>query len=178
MSGLRMMAKEQLIGAGYAVASIDDQDGPVLLFESDSVLGFVLCFADATTLLDGWQPISERVLQAARSSLRRDESKAWNAYLVFLAEAEGDYGQNVMLGAIEEDLVGTRKLARAGIASAEAMRAALLPLLAIQNAPRLEAVDMPAEIRLRTTELPNELIEVFLRGAPEGTLAQLLDADQ
>lgn len=178
MSALLSMAQEQLVGAGYAVATADDQDGPVLLFENDSILGFVLCFPDAAALLERWQSASQRVLQTAQFALRKAERKAWNAYLVFLAEAEGDYGENIMLGAIEEDLVGTRKLARAGIANAEAVRAALLPLLAIQNAPRLDAVDMPAEIRLRTTELPNELVDAFLSGAGESTLAQLLEAGQ
>jgi hypothetical protein len=178
MSALLTMAQELLVAAGYAVATADDQDGPVLLFENDSILGFVLCFPDTAALIEWWQPISQRVLQTAQFALRRAERKAWNAYLVFLAEAEGDYGQNVMLGAIEEDLVGTRKIARAGITNTEDMRAALLPLLAMQNAPRLDAVDMPAEIRLRTTELPSDLIDAFLGGAVESTLAQLLEAGQ
>ena len=178
MSALLSMAQEQLIGAHYAVSTANDQDGVVLLFEDDTILGFVLFFPDAATLLQQWQPISQRVLQAAQLALRRAESKAWNAYLVLLAEAEGDYGQHVMLGGIEEDLVGTRKIARAGIANVEDVRAALLPLLAIQNAPRLDAVDMPAEIRLRTTELPSELVDAFLSGATENTLSQLLDTGQ
>ena len=106
------------------------------------------------------------------------ERKAWNSYLVLLAEAAADYGENILLGSIEEDLVGTRKIARAGILTAEDTRLAILPLLAIQNAPHLEAVDMAAEIRLRTTELPVELVEAFLSGAAETTLAQLLEANQ
>ncbi|GHE05396.1 hypothetical protein U879_04035 [Defluviimonas sp. 20V17] len=110
--------------------------------------------------------------------LRRAERKAWNAYLVFLAPSPGDYGENIMVGGIEEDLVGTRKIARAGIADAADVRAALLPLLAIQNAPRLDAVDMPAEIRLRTTELPSKLVDGFLSGASENTLLQLLEEGQ
>jgi hypothetical protein len=178
MSVLAPLVQEQLAAAGYAVSTADDQDGPVVLFENDSILGFVLCFSDAATLLERWRPSSQRVLQAAQFSLRRAERKAWNAYLVFLAETAGDYGQSIMLGGIEEDLVGTRKIARAGIGDGEDIRGALLPLLAIQNAPRLDAVDMPAEIRLRTTELPSELVDAFLSGAAESTLVQLLEAGQ
>lgn len=176
MSDILGMVQEQLLAGGYSVGTADDQDGPVVLFENDSILGFVLCFADAADLLERWQVTSQRVLQSAQFALRRAERKAWNAYLVFLAEAPGDYGQNIMLGGIEEDLVGTRKIARAGIADAEDVRAALLPLLAIQNAPRLDAVDMPAEIRLRTSELPGELVDAFLSGAAESTLLQVLEA--
>lgn len=178
MSVISGIVREQLLEGGYAVGTIDDQDGPVLLFENDSILGFVLCFSDAATLLERWQAASQRVLQSAQFALRRAERKAWNAYLVFLAEAPGEYGENIMIGAIDEDLIGTRKIARAGVADGAEVRAALLPLLAIQNAPRLDAVDMAEEIRMRTTELPTELVEGFLSGASESTLLQLLEALQ
>jgi hypothetical protein len=108
--------------------------------------------------------------------LRRADRKAWNTYLVLVSERTGNYGENIMLGAIEEDLVGTRKIARAGITNAEDVQAALLPLLAIQGAPRLDPVDMPAEIRLRTSELPGMLVDAFLSGASNATLTQLLEA--
>lgn len=178
MTTILGIVQEQLLEGGYAVGTNDHPDGPVVLFENDSILGFVLCFPDAATLLERWRTTSQRVLQSAQFALRRAERKAWNAYLVCLAEAPGDYGQNIMLGGIEEDLVGTRKIARAGIADVVDVRAALLPLLTIQNAPRLDAVDMQAEIRLRTTELPAELIDGFLGGASETTLLQLLEAGQ
>jgi hypothetical protein len=178
MSAVLGLVRDELIAGGYAVGTADDQDGPVLLFESDSILGFVLCFPDASALLERWQPSSQRVLQAAQFALRRAERKAWNTYLVFLTEAAGDYGQNILLGAIEEDLVGTRKIARAGINGIEEVHAAMLPLLAIQNAPGLDAVDMAAEIRLRTTELPGELVDAFLSGASDATLAQMLEVGQ
>ena len=37
---------------------------------------------------------------------------------------------------------------------------------------------MPAEIRLRTTEVPGNLVDVFLSGASESTLLQVLEAGQ
>lgn len=178
MSAILGIVHDELLAGGYAVATADDQDGPVILFENDSILGFVLCFRDASVLLERWQPSSQRVLQVAQFALRRAERKAWNTYLVFLTEAAGDYGQNILLGAVEENLIGTRKIARAGVNGIEAVHAAMLPLLAIQNAPRLDAVDMAAEIRLRTTELPGELVDAFLGGASDATLAQLLEASQ
>lgn len=178
MTEILRLVQEQLVESGYAVGTADDPDGSVLLFENDSILGFVLCFPNAGTMLERWQATSHRVIQSSQFALRRAQGKAWNAYLVLLAETPGDYGQNIMLGGIEEDLVGTRKIARTGIADASDVRAALLPLLPIQNAPRLEAVDMPVEIRLRTTELPSELVEGFLRDASESFLLQLLEEGQ
>ena len=178
MSSLLLMTQRQLASAGYSVTTNDDRDGSIVLFESDSILGFVLFFPDAATLLEGWGSASQRVLQAAQFALRRAERKAWNAYLIFLTDGVGDYAQNIEIGAIEENLVGTRKLAKAGVSNVEDLRLALLPLLAIQNAPRLDAIDMPLEIRMRTTELPTELIEAFLGGASESILTQLLETSQ
>ncbi|MBX7489772.1 hypothetical protein K3177_14785 [Qipengyuania sp. GH25] len=178
MSTMLNLAEEQLTQGGYSVAAFEQGDGPTLLFESDTVLGFVLFFPDAAALLEGWSGASQHVLKSVQFALRRAERKAWNAYLVLLAEAKGDYGQQVMLGAIEENLVGTRKIARAGVAGLREMRAALLPLLEIQSAPRLDAVDMAGEIRLRTSELPRDLVEAFVSGASETTVAQILEAGQ
>jgi hypothetical protein len=178
MNAILSAVQEQLVAGGYAVTTAASQDGPVVLFENDFVLGFVLVFPDAATLLETWPASSQRVLHAAQFALRRAERKAWNVYLVLLTEAAADYGQNILLGSIEEDLIGTRKIARARIADSEDIRGALLPLLAIQNAPRLDAVDMPAEIKLRTTELPSELVDAFLNGASDGVMAQLLEGSQ
>jgi len=172
------LAQEQLVQAAYATAIVDGPNEPVLMFEDDLVLGFALCFPDAAALIEGWLAASERVLRAAQFALRRAEAKSWNTYLVLLAEAPADYGQTATLETIEENLVGTRKIVRAGIATAEDARTALLPLLPLQAAPRLEAVDMPAEIRLRTSELPGELVNAFLSEASETVLSQLLDSGQ
>ena len=175
MTQFLKIVQEQLLDGGYDVATTDDQGGPVILFENDAILGFVLSFPDAGALLEQWEETGQRVLQSAQFALRRAERKAWNTYLVLLAQQEGDYGQKIMLGAIEENLVGTRKIAGAGFADAEDIRDALLPLLSIQNAPRLDAVDMPDEIRFRTSELPTELVEAFLSGADDRTLTQVLE---
>ena len=178
MSETQSATEAYLTDAGYAVGPLATSQGEVTTFENDSVLGFVLHFPDAGSLIENWRGASDRVLRTAQFALRRAEAKAWNAYFVYLADAPGDYGQNIALGAIEEDLVGTRKIARAGISSTDDLKAALLPLLPVQNAPRLEAVDMATEIRLRTSELPTELIDAFLAGAAEATLTHLLESGQ
>lgn len=167
-----------LVEAAYDVGILSTPAGEITVFENDSVLGFVLFFEEPGELLANWRSASASVLQSAQFALRRAENKAWNTYLLFLAKNAGDYGQNINLGAIEEDLVGTRKIARAGLATPDDIRLALLPLLPVQNAPQLEAVEMAAEIRLRTTELPAELMDTFLAAGPDSTLLQLLEDGQ
>ncbi|QOG07272.1 hypothetical protein IGS74_03125 [Aureimonas sp. OT7] len=172
------LAARQLDDAGYSVAVLTDDDIQYLAFEGDTILGFVLAFDDAGALIERWHQDSKRVLKASQFGLRRAETKAWNAYVILLTDGISNYASTISLGAIEEDLMGTRKIARAGVSSEDDMRAALLPLLNMQHAPRLDAVDMSGEIRLRTSELPSELIDAFVGGAPDATILQLLEASQ
>jgi hypothetical protein len=162
--------------AGYSLGSLGTSAGEVLTFENDTLLGFVLRYADAKQLLARWHDDSTKVLTAAQFLLRRSDVKAWNAYFVILADEPANYGELIAIQAIEENLVGTRKIARAGVKAPEDLRSALLPLLPVQNSPQLEPVDVAAEIRLRTSELPKEAIETFLSNASEMTVLQLLEA--
>ena len=164
-----------LSAAGYSVGALETPAGPVTIFENDTILGFVLHYSDPATLLQNWHANSTRVFEHARFTLRHADTKAWNAYLVLLADAPGDYGQNIALANIEEDLVGTRKIARAGVGIPDELRHALTPLLPLKAAPRLEAVDMPAEIKLRTPELAPGLVDGFLSNASEAVLLQMLE---
>lgn len=177
MSAQQIVA-QLLTEAGYSVAMLGDAEAAYVAFEGDTVLGFVLEFPDVRSLIELWRTRSQQVLQASQFGLRRAEAKAWNAYLILLTSEPADYGAAVMLSAIEEDLTGTRKIVRAGVATDLEARGALLPLLSIQNAPQLDAVDMAAEIRLRTPELPAEIVDGFLAGSPDATLLQMLEAGQ
>lgn len=172
------IASQQLSEAGYSVAAMEEQSVKYLAFEGDTVLGFVLSFPDPGSLIEHWRSHSQQILKAAQFGLRRAEAKSWNAYLILLSAEQANYAGSVTLSAIEEDLTGTRKITRAGIHAEEDARAALLPLLSIQNAPQLDAVDMAAEIRQRTTELPSELVEAFVGGASDTTILQMLEAVQ
>lgn len=175
---LLQTVSQQLSEANYSVAALEEQSAKYLAFEGDTVLGFVLAFADTHSLIENWRAHSQQILKAAQFGLRRAEAKSWNAYLILLTAEPANYGASVTLSAIEEDLTGTRKIARAGIANEDDARGALLPLLAIQNAPQLDAVDMASEIRLRTTELPTDLVEAFVGGAPDAAILQMLEAGQ
>lgn len=163
--------------AGISTHLIETSRGNALAFEGRTILGFVLGYDDCAQLIEHWSADARALVTENQLSLRRAQDKAWNTYTLFIAAADPSYGERVALSAIEEDLRGTRKLARAGITDTERLHGALLPLLPIQNAPHLEAVDMPSEIRLRTTELPPAAVEAFLSGAQEGDVVQILEEE-
>jgi hypothetical protein len=155
--------------------SVREGKSECLLFEGAAVIGFVLFYSDADSLLREWEDDINDLATKHQFGLRRAQAKAWNTYAVLLAAAPPSPTNQIALSAVEENLIGTRKIARAAIEKAEDVRAALLPLLPIQNAPRLEAVDMKAEIQLRTTELPALLVQAFLSDASDATVARVLE---
>lgn len=164
-----------LVNSMISAQLVEASCGKVLAFENPTVLGFVIAYEDCSTLIRQWSIDTKSLLSENQLALRRAQDKSWNTYTVFLAAADADYGERVVLSSIEEDLTGTRKMARAGISDVEGLRTALLPLLPIQNAPQLEPVDMSAEIKLRTTELPTRVVEAFLSPrAPEASVVQVL----
>ena len=161
--------------AGFSTNSVSIGDRQALAFEDATVLGFLFDYHDPRELIDAWHKDTDQAIATYQFGLRRAAQKAWNAYVILLAVGEADYAQAVALSAIEEDLTGTRKIARAGIADVPSLRVALLPLLPVQSAPRLEAVDILDEIRQRTTELPGHAIDAFLSSADEGMVVQVLE---
>src|SRR3546814_1880078 len=128
--------------------------------------------------MESWSKYSYHANSTDQFRLRRSCTKAWNTYLVLLTPESADYAKAGSLGAIEEDLSGTRKIARAGIQNPADLSAALLPLLPLQSAPRLEAVDMRKEIRQRTTELPSRVVDAFLSNAEEAMVIQVLERSE
>lgn len=168
-------AADLLTEHSFSVRYIQMEDIQFLVFEDATTLGFVLSYDSAEHLLASWESQADHVIASHQFGLRHAGQKAWNAYLVLLAAEVTDYSQTVLLGSIEENLVGTRKIARGGVIDMTELRAALLPLLPIQAAPQLEAIDIASEIRRRTTELPSRAIEAFLSQADEGLVVQVLE---
>jgi hypothetical protein len=167
--------QKSLREAGISTQLSDISGRSVLAFESSTCLGFILSYDDSKTLVQRWHLDSKVVIDSQQLGLRRAKEKAWNTYTIFLTAAEDDEGSVTALGSIEEDLVGTRKIARAGVNSEEKLRSALLPLLPIQSGPRLEAINMVEEIQLRTTELPRNVLDAFFSNAHESVIAQVLE---
>ena len=166
---------EILAEAGFTTGHVSANNREALFFEDATVLGFIFSYSDPPELISSWDKDATRVIADHQFGLRRAAQKAWNAYIVLITTDVSDYSHSAALAAIEEDLRGTRKIARAGVRDLADLRAALLPLLPLQAAPKLEAVDLQTEIRQRATELPPRAIDAFLSSAEETVVMQVLE---
>jgi len=173
MTDMYDCANNVLAEAGFAV-----HRSSYLSFEDATSIGFLFIYQDADSLVEGWARDVDQAVSNHRFQLRKAGKKAWNVYAVFLAIDSAEFPVTVSLSAIEEDLSGTRKIVRSGVSSLEEMRAALLPLVPIQSAPQLEAIDLADEIRQRTTELPRRVVDAFLSGVDEAVVIQVLEEEQ
>jgi hypothetical protein len=167
-----------LSAVGFAIRLDEDGELQYLVFEDDTTLGFVFAYDKPPSLLSRWQADANRAIERQRLALRRGAQKAWNLYLVLLAEAPCVEFESVQLSVIEEDLSGTRKIARAGLANTTALKDALLPLLPLQAAPRLEAVNSVEEITKRTTAIDPQVVTAFLRNADPSVLLTMMEGAQ
>ncbi|MGO9445113.1 MAG: hypothetical protein ACLPXB_10100 [Thiobacillaceae bacterium] len=178
MIDLITSSAELLNEARFTTGRVSINGRQALMFEDSVVLGFLFSYGDPSELIADWDKDANRAISDHQFSLRRAAQKAWNAYIVVLATGDiddSDTASAAALAAIEEDLGGTRKIARAGIGGITDLRAALIPLLPLQTAPKLEAVDLISEIRLRATELPPRAIDAFLSNAEEAVVIQVLE---
>jgi hypothetical protein len=169
------LAEQVLVDVGFVTSRIEVGERVGLAFENQTVLGFAFAYDKPGDLLMNWATDANRVIAAHQFGLRRAGSKAWNAYIVLLSAGFPDQALSARIGAIEEDLVGTRKIASAGISGAPDVRRALLPLLPIQTAPKIEAANIPDEILLRTTQLPSRAAEAFLSSADTSVVLQVME---
>ncbi|MGO8000132.1 hypothetical protein ACC725_08095 [Rhizobium ruizarguesonis] len=174
MTALLDNAIEVLVDAQF---SIDRETGleHAIAFESPTVLGFLFVYDNPSQLLSLWYGDSGKITSERRFQLRSAGAKAWNTYVILLSQAAATEVQSVAMTGIEEDLSGTRKIARAGIRGHEDTRNALLSLLPLRAAPVLQPVAMSEEIKQRTTELPTQVVDAFLALDDEEQLVRLLE---
>ena len=164
-----------LKAAGFATRTAHANSRPTLLFESETVLGFIFAYGTLVELAGNWQKDATTAISEHQFGLRIAAQKAWNTYVILLVAGSAKPSETAMLAAIEEDLSGTRKIARADVSDSASLNEALLPLLPIQAAPHLTAVDVRAEIRERTTELPPRAVQAFLSMADAASVLQVLE---
>lgn len=149
---------------------------PILLFEDSTTLGFVVVYANSSELVTEWSQDIDDAIREHQFALRLAGPKAWNLYVVLLA-VDADEHRTAALAAIEENLSGTRKIARAGIRDRLDVHEALLPLLPLESAPRLDAVDLGSEIRRRGMLLHQRVLDAFLSTADEAVVLQVLEEE-
>lgn len=172
------MSSEMLTESGFTTTRIPVGGREALVFEDSTVIGFLFDYVDPEELLNSWVSDSSRAIADQQLGLRRAGLKAWNTYTIVIARQPANHQDLVALAGIEEDLSGTRKIARAGVQTSADLRVALLTLLPIQSAPRLEAVDLVAEIRLRTSGTPSRAVDAFLSSTDESVALQVLEQEQ
>ena len=148
-------------------------------FEDVSVLGFLYEFSTVANLSQHHRAREQAVLSAHAPLLRAAGRKAWNVYSIFLtAESQnGSAAQSVM--SIDEDLSMTRKIARCGITTEGALRAALLPLLPIASQPHISNDDYACRVQAALTSLTDETFsKAFFGPTTSAELLQMLVGDQ
>ena len=150
VTDLLTLSERLLTASSYNLLRLSKTKTPCLAFESEAILGFLHVYESPVELLARWSRDHEDAIRRFSFAFRRAEEKAWNTYAVFLAVTDTDTNTTHALLAIEEDLSATRKIARAGLHTSEDVRAALLPLLPIQNAPQLEAIGNVVFVTLPT----------------------------
>lgn len=175
MMDLLQSSSDLLSSVGFSTARIVVDGREALMFEDNVVLGFLFAYEKPTDLVSDWQHAIDRAVTDYQLALRRAGQKAWNTYVILLAAESGTDVDAASFAAIEEDLAGTRKVARMSVRDLAEIRAALLPLLPLQAAPKLEAVNIPAEIRQRATELSPRMVDAFLSPADESVVMQVLE---
>lgn len=131
-------------------------------FEDDAVMGFVAVFDDSAAVLNSWRQSEAAFLQQYVDDIRTAGDKAWNVYSVFLAAGAADPRTTREIRAIEEDLERTRKIAATGVTYREAVVAALLPLLPLQQQPALNREEVGERFRRRVTAIAPGAADMLL----------------
>ena len=159
------IARKVLRDSDYQVRTSPDLDS-ILYFEDESLFGLLKIVPTAEVLIEEWKKLQQEFLQHNANKIREANQKAWNVYLILLAEAEGsDRKEKGELADIEENFQGARKIARARIRTKVYVVEALLPLLPIQRL---------AEI---TSERPLERLTERVQAFDQDLLTFLGDTD-
>jgi len=167
-----------LKGAGFRCGAAP-YDATVLLFEDESIMGFVASFETAEQLLEKWKEQQGQFIAKLAVPLRRAARKSWNCYAILLSRASAPPALRPELTSLEEDLTLTRKLVGDGISSDEDVERVLMPILPIrhqlanpqidQESPSSRLTSWSGEARrlLETNEAsPIDLIETLLGDQP------------
>lgn len=167
--------RTMLEAAGFATRS-PSATSDRFYFEDSLLIGAVIEHVTVESMIRRWEQEQDSFLGECSPVLQTSPLKAWNIYTVHLTPTALSPDQSSKLFEIEEDFRGTRKIARAGVQTKEALQSALLPILPIQTAvalshenlsdrlsQRLSAVDA-AFVHLLGTLTDNEVAQHFAEG--------------
>jgi hypothetical protein len=166
-------ARAALAQTEFRVTTISETSDTIH-FEDESVLGFVKVFDTPDRLLSSWERDQDSFLRRYASALRAEPAKAWNIYSVLLCEATSPPELLLRFEAIEEDFRGSRKIARAGVATGPSLDRALLPLLPIRSIAVLEVGDPVERLRSRLRNVAPNVVEGLLGTTPVELIATWL----
>lgn len=171
-----LSASEELLeAAGFETERVTSANNHSLVFEDATIAGFVLFYDGPASLMTNWERDSKQLIETYQFGLRRAGTKAWNLYTILIASDTGTTAQLAQLNSIEEDLVGTRKIARCSVTSISGLQEVFLPLLKLHAAPQMRAVDIRSEIRLRATELEQRVVDAFLSESDDSSIVQVME---
>jgi hypothetical protein len=148
-------------------------DPTILLFEDDSILGFVVLFETAEQLLSQWKEKQGRFIARMSVELRRSSRKSWNCYAVFLANEKAETDHLALLADLEEDLSLTRKLVSDHVSSVSDLQRVLMPILPIQNQISSTLLEQEG-VSSRLSSWPEDARRVLETGGSATEIVELL----
>jgi hypothetical protein len=143
------LVEAMLKNAGFD-CSAAPYDSSVLLFEDESIMGFVASFETPEQLLEKWRDQQARFIAKLAVPLRRAARKSWNCYAILLSSASAPPALRPQLATLEEDLTLTRKLVGGGVSSEEDVERVLMPILPIRHQlsnPQMEQEDPTSRLK-------------------------------
>jgi hypothetical protein len=108
-------------------------DNGVLLFEDESIMGFVSSFENVEELLRNWKIEQNRFIAKMAVPLRQAARKSWNCYAILISQSPVPTPLRAEFLSLEEDLTLTRKLVGDGISSPEDVERLFVPVLSIRH---------------------------------------------
>jgi len=150
-----------LQAAGFRVARRPEAPAGVgdrVLFEDDTVLGFVVVLPSVSDVVAQWRSAQDEFLRTHAANLRRDPLKAWTTYSVFMTAAPVEDASALL--EIEADVAATRKIARAGILTQVDVRTALAPLLPLAGA-RSSSDSVDSALLAKLSDEEGKLLELI-----------------
>jgi hypothetical protein len=172
LSSVQVLLRE----VGFGTRLVSAGQSPVLRFEDESLMGFVITFEDSEDMLKNWKTAEMSLLTQYASRFRQAGDKAWNVYVILLTTSAADSNHERQVRWIEEDLERTRKLASCGVTTREDLVRALLPILPLQYKPMLQTEDVSERLQRRIRSIAPKAAEVALNeSVPVAEVVPLLE---